>query len=269
MTPPLNPDGISIRGCSFIYAPKGQANEYALLAANPYRGCGHACAYCYVPLMLKMKRTDFDAGAAQRREFLNNLTKDASKYHRAGIREQVLISFTSDPYHPGDTALTRATLEVLIDYGLAFCTLSKGGSRALRDIDLFRPARDAYAATLTSLDPTFSAKWERFAAPPDDRIATLRRFHERSIFTWVSLEPTLDIDHSLAVVEATAPFVDLFKVGRANYCGQLTKTTDWRTYTLRMIDLLGRLGKAAYIKRDLQSYLPPGYPNPLRVPQHH
>jgi hypothetical protein len=40
-------------------------------------------------------------------------------------------------------------------------------------------------------------------------------------------------------------------------------------YTQRMIDLLGRLGAAHYIKRDLQPYLPEGYHNPLRVPQHH
>ena len=71
-------------------------------------------------------------------------------------------------------------------------------------------------------------------------------------FTWVSLEPTLDIGHSLAVVEATHRFVDLFKVGRANYCGSLTKQTDWEGYTHRMIDLLTRLDKAHYIKRDLQ-----------------
>ena len=32
--------GVGIPGCSFIYAPSGQAGEYAPLAANPYRGCG-------------------------------------------------------------------------------------------------------------------------------------------------------------------------------------------------------------------------------------
>jgi len=33
----------------------------------------------------------------------------------------------------------------------------------------------------------------------------------------VSLEPTLDVEASLAIVEATHSFVDLYKVGRANY----------------------------------------------------
>jgi hypothetical protein len=40
-------------------------------------------------------------------------------------------------------------------------------------------------------------------------------------------------------------------------------------HTHRMIDLLNKLGSRHYIKRDLQSYLPVGYPNPLRMPQHH
>jgi DNA repair photolyase len=265
--PPSAPS-IALPGARYIYAPAGQAGEYAALAANPYRGCGHGCVYCYVPRVLHMDRHEFDAGAILRPGFLDGLRKEAARYKAARIRAQVMLSFTSDPYHPGDTAATRATLECLIEHGLGICTLSKGGSRALRDRDLFRPKRDAYACTLTSLDERFSAKWERHAAPPADRIATLRAFHEAGIFTWVSLEPTLDIDSSLAIVRATHEFVDLFKIGRVNYL-PMTRTTDWESYTLRMIELLAQLGARHYIKRDLQPYLPARYPNPLRVPQHH
>lgn len=264
----LNPDGVSIKGCSIIYAPKGQAGEYAPLACNPYKGCGHACAYCYVPQVTKQPRPEFDEGAVLRDDFFDRLARDAAKYRLAGITEQVMLSFTSDPYHRGNTTPTRRTLETLIEAGLGICTLTKGGKRALRDIDLFRPARDAFACTLTSLDDTFSLKWERNAALPGDRIAALRQFHEAGIFTWVSLEPTLDVTSSLAIVEATYAFVDLFKVGRVNYL-PMTKTTDWQDYTLRMVELLQRLGARHYIKNDLQPFLPKGYPNPLRVPQHY
>lgn len=264
----VNPDGTSIKGCSYIYAPRGQALEYAPLASNPYRGCGHKCAYCYVPRALKIDRKEFDSGAMIRPAFIAGLKKDAAKYQAAGISEQVMLSFSTDPYPPQHHDETRQTLRILRDHGMGFCTLTKGGSRALRDIDLFRPDRDAFASTLTSLDATFSRKWERDAADPDDRISTLRKFHERGIFTWVSLEPTIDIEASLAIVDATYEFVDLYKVGRVNYIG-ITKTADWEGYTHRMIEKLHHLGKAHYIKRDLQKYLPEGYHNPLRVPQHH
>lgn len=269
MKPSLNPDGVSIKGCTIIYAPKGQASEYAPLATNPYRGCGHGCAYCYVPLVTKQPRPEFDAGAVARENFISRLTADAAKYQAAGITEQVMLSFTTDPYHPGETSLTTLTLGILEAYGLSFCTLTKGGTRALRDVGMFRPERDAFASTLTSLDDRFSRKWERGAADPDDRLHALRAFHERGIFTWVSLEPTLDVEASLAVVEATHGFVDLYKVGQANYLKEITRTTDWRDYTLRMIEKLQRLRKLHYIKRDLQPYLPAGYPNPLRVAQNH
>jgi DNA repair photolyase len=264
----INPDGVSIKGCSNIYAPKGQAGEYAALASNPFRGCGHGCVYCYVPKILQMDRKEFDAGAVTRPAFVAGLVKDAVKYRTAGITEQVMISFTSDPYHPFDTTTTRWAWEVLQEHGLGICALTKGGTRALRDIELWRPTRDAFASTLTSLDARFSQKWERGAALPDDRLKALRTFHERGIFTWVSLEPTIDVESSLSIVDATHGFVDLYKVGRVNYL-KITKTTDWEDYTHRMIDKLQRLGKAHYIKKDLQPYLPAGYPNPLRVPQHH
>lgn len=265
----INPDGVSIKGCSIIYAPAGQAGEYAPLATNPYRGCGHGCAYCYVPLVTKQDRKEFDEGAEPRKDFTKRLLADAAKYQGAGITEQVMLSFTTDPYHPGNTALTRWTLEVLREHGLSFCTLTKGGRRALRDLDLFRPGRDAFACTLTTLDDAFSRKWERNAALPMDRIGALKSFHDAGIFTWVSLEPTLDVDASLDLIGATHQFVDLFKIGRANYLKQITATTDWRDYTLRMIDICQKLGVRHYIKKDLQPYLPAGYGNLLRVPQHH
>ena len=101
------------------------------------------------------------------------------------------------------------------------------------------------------------------------RIEALRAFHERGIFTWVSLEPTLDVEASIDIIKKTHNFVDLYKVGRANYLKKITKTTDWQDYTLRTIDVLNHFNAKHYIKKDLQSYLPPGYDNPLRVPQHH
>lgn len=267
-TPQFNEDGISLKGCQYIYAPAGQAGEYAPLSANPYRGCGNACVYCYVPLVLKMKREDFDSGAIPRDNYLYHLRKDAEKYQQLGSREQVMFTFTSDLYNPFDTSLSRPSIEILRDHGMAFCVLTKGGSRALADLDLYRPDRDAFASTLTTLDDDFSRKWERGAQLPADRIATLKRFHEAGIFTWVSLEPTLNVESSLSIVEETHSFVDLFKIGRANYL-PMTKSTNWEDYTHRMIDLCDRLGVRKYIKKDLQGYLPAGYDNPKRVPQHH
>jgi DNA repair photolyase len=261
-------DSVAIPGCTYIYAPKGQAGEYAVLATNPYRGCGHGCKYCYVPAVIRMKRDEFNNQAAPRPDYLKYLLADARKYMAAGSKEQVMFSFTTDVYNPIDRSLTRPAIEILRNYGLAFCVLTKGGARALADIDLYRADRDAFASTLTSLDPDFSRRWEPNAAPPESRIKTLKAFHDAGIFTWVSLEPTLSVESSLEIVQETHSFVDLFKIGRANYL-PMTATTDWRDYTLRMIDLCAKLNVRHYVKRDLQPYLPAGYKNPLRVPQHH
>ena len=80
-----NSHSFSVKGCSFIYAPRGQAGEYAPLAANPYRGCGHKCAYCYVPRVTKQERGAFDAGAELRDTYRAGLLKDAKKYQALGL----------------------------------------------------------------------------------------------------------------------------------------------------------------------------------------
>jgi len=97
---------------------------------------------------------------------------------------------------------------------------------------------------------------------------TLRAFHDAGIFTWVSLEPTLDCESSIDIVRRTHEYVDLFKIGRANYL-PMTNNTDWESYTHRMVELCNELGVRHYIKKDLQQYLPDGYYNPLRVQQFH
>jgi DNA repair photolyase len=268
--PVVNADG-AVRGSKVIYVPKGPAGEYAALATNPYNGCGHGCDYpCYVVPggFTRLTREQFDAGATLKQDFIANLRADAAKYQIAGITEQVLLSFTSDPYHPGDTRPTRETLEILLEHGLSFCTLTKGGRRPLRDLDLFRPDHDAFAVTLISLDDDFCRKWEPKAPLPAARIAAQKAFFEGGIFTWTSIEPVIDPEMALAVVEATHPYVDLYKIGKVNY-SNLTQVIDWRSFTLRMVDLLNRVDRKAYFKRELQQYLPHNYPNLMRVPQHH
>lgn len=251
-----------------IYTPRGQALEYAPLATNPYRGCGHACRYCYVPSVLRMDREEFDSGANKRKNYLSLLRKDC-KHLADNPQEidQVLFCFTTDPYHPGNTRLTRESLQTLIEFDIPFCTLTKGGTRSLRDIDLFRPSMDAFGTTLTFLDDAMSKKWEPQAALPQDRLGALRKFHDSGIFTWVSIEPTLNTKSAIKIIETTASFVDFYKIGRANYL-PMTKSTDWKEYTEKVIETCHRLGVKHYIKHDLQPFLPYGYENQLRIPQH-
>ena len=271
MTEKYSPDQPIIKGADVIYRPAGNAGEYAPLATNPWKGCGHGCKYCYVPLATHIDRNLFNEAAILREGYLDRLEKDAKRHTGLSgtANEQIFITFSSDPFHLGDLKPTGTVMALLQQAGLAFCTLSKGGTRALPFISMYRPERDAYACTLTTLDDSFSRKWEPKAAMPRDRVATLSRFHEAGIFTWVSLEPTLDVQASLDIVVETCSFVDLYKIGRANYLKEITRTTDWRDYTLRMINLCQNLGAKHYIKRDLQEYLPLGYYNPLRVQQHH
>ena len=264
----LNEDSYSVKGCEVIYVPKGQAGEYSKLACNPYKGCGHGCVYCYVPGIIKMSRAEFDRIAVPKPGFVERVRKDAKKYQAHGITEQVMIAFTTDPYCPADVEhkLTRDVMWVLIEFGLAFCTLTKGGSRALRDPDLFSPFRDAFASTLTTLDPDQSREWERDAALPADRMATLKQFHNAGIFTWVSLEPVYDTAMTIALIKETAGYVDHYKIGKINY-HRRSREIDWRQFTYDVLKVLNDLGKSHYIKKDLQPFLPPGYDNPRYVRQ--
>ena len=59
-----------------IYEPRGRAGEYAPLAVNLYRGCGHGCIYCYAPEATFIDRREF-VKATPRQGIIEKLEKDA------------------------------------------------------------------------------------------------------------------------------------------------------------------------------------------------
>ncbi len=233
-----------------IYETRGKAREYRELAANLYTGCNHGCQYCWAPLVLKRDRKQFHSGVTPRTDILKKLQKDAKGYQLAGERRQVLFCFTCDPYFDGDNSITRSAIQMLHAHDLSICALTKGGTRALRDMDLFTPA-DSFATTLTTLDEATSRQWEPNAAAPDNRMNTLYAFHKAGIPTWVSLEPVLDPDVTLDIIRRTAEYVDEFKVGVLNYHPQ-AKSINWKQFGERAVTLLESLGKSYYLKADLR-----------------
>jgi DNA repair photolyase len=238
-----------------IYHPKGRAGEYASFAVNLYNGCEHQCVYCYVPLVMHKTRGDFQ-NAHPRPGILSDLQADALYLanHRE-LGDSVFLCFSCDPYQPLDDyhRITRKAIEILHGYGISVTILTKAGLKAVRDFDLLTD-KDQFGVTLTCLDDAESRKWEPGAVMPGSRIQSLREAHIRGIPTWASLEPVLNPQVTLDIIERTKDYVDMFKVGKLNY-HPAADTIDWAKFTRDAVTLLESLGKKYYIKQDLRQYL--------------
>jgi DNA repair photolyase len=202
-----------------IYAPKGRASEYGALAANLYRRCGHACVECYVPELLRMSYEDFNQPATLRPGVLEKLELEARQLGAAHDEREIVMSFTCDPYHPGDNLPTRRAIEIFMRHGLRFTVLTKGGTRSERDFDLMTKyrARCRYGATLTFRSRRMGLTFEPRAASPWERIGALSRAHDLGIPTWASIEPVLFPQESLEIMKLATPFVDEFRIGAVNH----------------------------------------------------
>ena len=238
-----------------IYEPKGKAAEYSPLAANLYRGCDHACEYCYAPSALRMQRDTFHE-PAPRKAVIEQLKKDVIKLK--GDKRPVLLCFTCDPYQQidEDYKLTRQALNILLPAGMNIIILTKGGRRSERDFDILQQYKDQvqYATTLVFVSDAESLQREPGAAPTSERIASLKKAHECGIKTWVSLEPVYYAADAHKLIEQTADFVDLFKVGKLNYRPE-AKDVNWKLFAHDVKDQLDGMGVDYYIKDDLRKYL--------------
>ena len=238
-----------------IYETRGRAREYCELAINLYTGCEHRCIYCYGADVTHQDRKAFEYQVHPRKGILDAISRDAIFYGRRDETRPILMCFVTDPYQPMEAKelITRRAIEMLHKNNLRVTILTKAGQLAQRDFDLLGD-KDAFATTLTLIDGNEPNIWEPYAGKTGERIDNLWIAHNQGIGTWVSCEPVIDPAQTLALIEQTHRFVDMFKVGTMNYHPH-GKTINWHKFARDAKALLDRLGCKYYLKRDLARYL--------------
>ncbi len=176
-------------------------------ALNPYRGCAHACVYCYAPAVIHWDKGKW----GELVEVKINLPRILSKELRVKKKGVVGLGTVTDPYQPAEKKyeLTRRCLELLLMHDLPVCIQTKS-SLVLRDIDLLKEFSDIEVGiTLTALDDRAREKMEPGASSVDERLRALAGLRENGIKTWVFLGPIMphitDVDALLDAVAAVKP----------------------------------------------------------------
>lgn len=236
-----------------IYEPKGRAREYSSLAINIINGCDMGCKYCYVPAMTFKKREEFHRESKHRKDVLANLEKDLKQLEDAGNKKLVMFSFTSDVYQLDEefNSITREALQLFKKYNQPFHLLTKGGTKAVRDFDLYKDT-DWFACSLTFLSDEKSLEIEPNANLPLDRIGSLKIAKEKGIRTWVSFEPTLEAEETYKLYEASKQFTDFYKIGKVS---RYKVDVDWIEFTNTIADMMEADKQPFFIKYDLREYL--------------
>src|SRR5438045_1165231 len=108
-------------------------------SVNPYRGCYHACAYCYARPSHQYlgfgAGTDFDRKIVVKTNAAEALARDLSK--RSWKRELIVFSGNTDCYQPLEASyeLTRRCLEVCLARANPIAMITKS-ALVRRDVDV-------------------------------------------------------------------------------------------------------------------------------------
>jgi DNA repair photolyase len=154
-------DAPEFRGITFIEAEAktiinhvpGNAMPFSW-TINPYRGCSHACVYCFA----RVTHTYMDMNAGRDFETKIVVKINAPEVLRAQLRsrrwhgDHIAMGTATDPYQraEGRYQLMRGIIGALTDYRNPFSILTKG-TLILRDPDLLREA-----AKVTDISTAFS-----------------------------------------------------------------------------------------------------------------
>src|SRR5438094_6628497 len=180
-------------------------------SVNPYRGCFHACAYCYARPSHEYlgfgAGTDFESKLVVKRNAAALLREVFLKPSWTG--EVVVFSGVTDCYQPVEASLglTRACLEVCAEFRNPVAIITKV-ALVLRDLDLLRRLhQEAAIRVFLSIpfahDP-MARKVEPQAPSITKRLATLETIAEAGIPTGVSIAPVipgLNDDHMLEILQ--------------------------------------------------------------------
>lgn len=173
--------------------------DYAL---NPYRGCQHACLYCYSPEVLREKR-EWGTFVDVRRNMPLVLAKELKRKDEGVVG----IGTVTDGYQPAEKKyeLTRRCLEVLLEHDFPISIQTKS-NLILRDLDLIKrfSSKDV-GVTITTLSEEYARLFEPWASSPKDRLSAISEIAGHNMDTWIFLGPILPgiTDQDLeALVEA-------------------------------------------------------------------
>jgi DNA repair photolyase len=197
-----------VRCRSALNRAKGMPFKWTL---NPYRGCTHACHYCYA----RRYHAQFELGAGDdfasviliKINFAEALSRELAR--PGWTREQVAIGTATDPYQPieGEYRLTRRVLETLSTAATPIGLVTKG-PMVVRDIDVLQAlSAQAECGVYLSVPSVDDHAWRRLepgTAHPFKRLQAVRRLVDAGISASVLMAPLLPgITTSKAAIEAT------------------------------------------------------------------
>jgi DNA repair photolyase len=165
---------------------------------NPYRGCTHACSYCYARnthtyLDLDAGH-DFDSKVIVKVNAGELLRRELSAPKWRG--EHIAMGTNVDCYQraEGKYRLMREIVSALRDFANPFSILTKG-TLILRDLDLLREASHAAPVGISFsvgfVDPTTWRAVEPGTPSPRRRLDAVRRFTDAGFAVGVLMAPIL------------------------------------------------------------------------------
>ncbi len=165
---------------------------------NPYRGCGHACVYCFARpthayLGLGIGE-DFDRRIVVKVNAVERLRAELRSPKWGG--DHIAMGTNTDPYQKaeGKYHLTRGIVRALADARNPFSILTKS-SLVLRDLDLLVEASSRTSVRLNvsigTLDRDVWRLTEPGTPPPDKRVDVVRRLNQAGVECGVLVAPVL------------------------------------------------------------------------------
>jgi DNA repair photolyase len=165
---------------------------------NAYRGCRHACTYCFARptheyLGLDTGR-DFERRIVVKVNAAERLPRELEAPTWKG--DTIAMGTNTDPYQPaeGNYKLTRSLIEVLSARCNPFSILTKS-SMILRDIDLLVEASQltevGIALSIGTDEDEIARLTEPGAAPPSKRLETVARLAAAGLRPSVLMAPIL------------------------------------------------------------------------------
>lgn len=180
-------------------------------SVNPYRGCFHACAYCYARPSHEYwgfgAGSDFETKIVVKQAAPRLLREAFEKPSWKG--ELILFSGNTDCYQPLEAAygLTRACLEVCAEYRNPVGIITKA-ALVRRDLDVLKLLQQrAWVQVYLSIpfaDEAMARQVEPQAPTPAKRFETLRVLADAGIPTGLSLAPIIPGLNDEAIPELLA-----------------------------------------------------------------
>ena len=187
--------------------------------ADTYRGCNFGCRYCFANCRENAyKPIDMPGNVALARRWMDQALNQGQKHNivleMLNRRVPLHLGGMSDPFQSREWKMgrTKEFLKITREFNYPVSISTKVSELPKAYFEILDPKIHTFQISLIGVSADYIRRFETNTPEPEQRINFVLELKERGFWVSIRIQPLIDLEEALSLVQTTSNFVDYYTV---------------------------------------------------------